>query len=156
MEEDGSAVLVASAEDIEQQFASGLREGCIAEVVDDRQADPGDGPGGGGEADGEPLLVGGQAEGGSNVRFAHARGLEQDRVLAPLDVIAADEFQHQHLVEARNPLDVEAFELFDDGEPRLPDVPLDQAAFAIDQVGNFALPRSECPIATRGTLFRRR
>ena len=45
------------------------------------------------------------------MRLAHAARAEQDRVLAALDVIAACEVQHQHLVEARDGLEVEALEL---------------------------------------------
>ena len=37
-----AAVFVAPAEDVEQQFASSLREGHVAELVDDQQADPGE------------------------------------------------------------------------------------------------------------------
>ena len=40
--DDGGAVLVAPAEDVEQQLASGLRQGHVAELVDDQQADPGE------------------------------------------------------------------------------------------------------------------
>ena len=40
--DDGGAVFVAPAEDVEQEFASGLREGHVAELVDDQQADPGE------------------------------------------------------------------------------------------------------------------
>ena len=87
--DDCSAVFVAPAEDVEQELAAGLREGHVAELVDDQQADPGelvleaeqpflvarldhlvDQMGGGGEADGEALLAGGQAEGQGDVRLA--------------------------------------------------------------------------------------
>ena len=54
---------------------------------------------------------------------------EQDRVLATVDAVAAREIQHQHLVEARDCLEVDALELFDDGEAGLPD-----AALAIDHL----------------------
>ena len=54
--------------------------------------------------------------------------------LAALDVIAAGEVQHQHLVEARDGLEVEALELFDDGEPGLPDAAFDEAALAVDHL----------------------
>jgi len=40
--DDGGAVLVASAEDVEEQFASALRERHVSELVDDEQADPGE------------------------------------------------------------------------------------------------------------------
>ena len=58
-------------------------------------------------------------------------GGEQDRVLAAVNVIATRETQHQHLVETGDRLEVEAFELFDDGEAGLPDAALDQAALAV-------------------------
>ena len=86
---------VAAAEDVEQQLAPALREGHIAEFVDDRQADPGelvlkaeqpllvarldhlvDELGGGGEAHGEALLAGGEAGGDRDVRLAHTAGSE--------------------------------------------------------------------------------
>ena len=144
--DDGGAVLVAPAEDVEQELASGLRQRHVSELVDDQQADSGelaleaeqpllvtrldhlvDQVGGGGEVHGEAPLAGGEAEGQSDVRLAHAARAEQDRVLAALDVIAACEVQHQHLVEARDGLEVGALELLDDREPGLPDAALDQA-----------------------------
>ena len=88
--DDCGAVFVAAAEDVEQQLASALREGHVSEFVDDQQADPGelvleaeqpflvagldhlvDDLGGGGEAHGEALLAGGEAEGQSDVRLPH-------------------------------------------------------------------------------------
>ena len=78
--DDCGAVLVAPAEDVEQQLASGLRQGHVAELVDDEQADPGElvlkaeqpllvarldhlvnQLGSGGEAHTEALLAGGEA-----------------------------------------------------------------------------------------------
>jgi len=89
--DDGGAVLVAPAEDVEQELASALREGDVSELVDDRQVHPGelvleaeqpllvarldhlvDHLGGGGEADGEALLAGGKPEGQDDVRLADA------------------------------------------------------------------------------------
>ena len=88
---DGGAVLVAPAEDVEQQLASGLRQGHVAELVDDQEIDPGelgleaeqpllvarldqlvDQVGGGGEAHAEAFLAGGEAEGESDMRLADA------------------------------------------------------------------------------------
>ena len=98
--DDGGAVFVAPAEDIEQQLAAGLRQGNVAEFVDDQQVHLGelvleaeqpllvarlhhlvDQMGGGGEAHGEALLAGGEAEGQRDVRLAAAARSEQDRVL---------------------------------------------------------------------------
>ena len=62
------------------------------------------------------------------MRLADAARAEQDYVLAARDVLAAGEIQHQHLVERRDRLEVEALELFDDREPGLLDTPLDEAA----------------------------
>ncbi len=149
----GGAVFVALAEDVEQELASGLRQGHVSELVDDQQFHLGElvleaeqpflvarldhlmgHLGGGGEADGEALLAGGQAEGQSDVRLAHAARAQQDRVLAAVDVVAVGEIQHQHLVERRDRLEVEALELFDDGEAGLPDAPLDQPAVTVDHL----------------------
>ena len=76
----------------------------------------------------------GTAEGESDMRLPDAARAEQDYILPAVDVIAAREIQHQHLVEAGDRLEVEAFELFDDGEAGLPDAALDQAALAIDHL----------------------
>ena len=48
--------------------------------------------------------------------------------------MCAGEIEHQHLVEARDGLEVEAVELFDDGEAGLPDAALDQASLAVDHL----------------------
>ena len=90
--------------------------------------------GGCGEAHGKALLAGGEAEGESDMRLPDAAWAEQDYVLTARDVLAAREIQHQHLVEARDCLEVEALELFDNREPGLPDAALDEAALAVDQL----------------------
>ena len=46
--DDSGAVLVVPAEDVEQQLASGLRQGHVAEFVDDQEIDPHFSPGFGG------------------------------------------------------------------------------------------------------------
>ena len=89
--DDGGAVLVAPAEDVEQELAAGLREGHVSELVDDQQADLGelvleaeqpllvarldqfmDQMGGRGEAHAKALLAGGKAQGQGDVRLADA------------------------------------------------------------------------------------
>ena len=90
--------------------------------------------GGGGEADGEALLASGEAECESDMSLSDAAWAQQDRVLAAVDVIASGEIQDEHLVEAWDGLEVEALELFDDGEAGLPDAPLDQATLAVDHL----------------------
>ena len=89
--------------------------------------------GGGDEADGEPLLAGGQAETEGDMGLAGARVAERDDVLAPLDVLAPSQFQGHRLVQRRNGLEVEAVETFDGRELGLPDPPLDHAALSVDQ-----------------------
>ena len=65
----------------------------------------------------EALLAGGEAEGESDMRLADAaRGRAGLRSRGARDVLAAGEIQHQHLVERRDRLEVEALELFDDRE----------------------------------------
>ena len=117
--DDGGAALVAPAEDVEQQLAAGLRQGARirgsstmsrltlaswswrrSSLFSSRRLDHlVDQVGGGGEADGEALLAGGEAEGESDMRLSDTGRPEQDRVLAAVDIIAAGEIQHQHLVE---------------------------------------------------------
>ena len=89
--DDCGAAFVAPAEDVEQQLASGLRQGHVSEFVDDQEADLGelgleaeqsllvarldqlvDQLGGGGEADAEALLAGGEAEGERDMSLADA------------------------------------------------------------------------------------
>ena len=47
-----------------------------------------------------------------NVRLASAARAEGDSVLAPLDLLAARQLKHLHLVERRNRPEVEAVEAF--------------------------------------------
>ncbi len=90
--------------------------------------------GGGGEADGEALLAGGQAESESNVGLSRAARAEGDDVLPSLDPLAAGQLEHLHLVEAGDRLEVEAVEAFDSGKPRGLDAALDHPALAVDQL----------------------
>ena len=90
--------------------------------------------GGGGEADGEALLAGGQPEAQGDMGLAGAAGAEGDDVLAPLDPFAAGQFQHLHLVQAGDRLEVEAVEAFDRREPRGLDPALDHPPLAVDQL----------------------
>ena len=55
----------------------------------------------GGEGDGEALLAGGKAKRERDMGLAGAAVAERDDVLAAQDELAAGEFEHQHLVEAR-------------------------------------------------------
>ena len=81
----------------------------------------------GDKAHGEAFLTGGQTEAKGDMGLAGAAVAERDDVLAALDVLAARQFQDQHLVERRDGLEVEAVEAFDGGEPGLPDSPLDRS-----------------------------
>ena len=90
--------------------------------------------GGGDEADGEPLLAGGQPEAESNMGLACAAGAEGDDVLAALDPFAARQLEHLHLVQAGDRLEVEAVEAFDRREPRGLDPALDHPPLAVDQL----------------------
>ena len=89
---------------------------------------------GGGEADGEALLAGGQAEPEGCVGLAGAAGAEGDDVLSPLDPFATGQFQNLHLVQRRDRLEVEAVEAFDGRELRGLDPALDHPALAVDEL----------------------
>ena len=95
--------------------------------------------GGGGEADRHPLLAGGQTQAEGDVGLAGPTGpegvmsktcLRHDDVPAPGDPFAAGEFQHLHLVQLGDRLEVEAFEC---RELRGLDAPLDHPPLTIDQ-----------------------
>ena len=151
--DDGGAALVALAEHLEQQFGAGLGERHVAEFVDDQQLVAGelalqaqqpllvagldqlvDQGGGGGEADREALLAGGQPQAEGNVGLAGAAVADRDDVLAAGDVLRAGKLQHQRLVERRQGQEVEAVEAFDRRELRLLDPPLDHPPLALDQL----------------------
>jgi len=58
---------------------------------------------------------------------------ERDDVLPAQDELAAPEFQHQHLVEARDGGEVEGVEALHRRELRGTDAALDNATLAVDQ-----------------------
>ena len=90
--------------------------------------------GGGDEADSEALLTGGQPQTERDMGFARAARAEGDDVFPPLDPFAAGQFEHLHLVETGDRLEVEAVETFDRGELGGLDAALDHPPFAIDQL----------------------
>ena len=88
----------------------------------------------GGEADREALLAGGQPEPEGDMGLAGAAWPERDHVLPLLDVGAAGELQHQHLVQGRDGGEVEAVQALDRREAGLADAPLDHPPLAIQQL----------------------
>ena len=68
------------------------------------------------------------------VRLAGTGVAERDNVLVRVDVLTARQFQHQHLVEAGDCLELEAVETFDGRELCCLDPALDHAPFPIDQL----------------------
>jgi hypothetical protein len=66
--------------------------------------------------------------------LARAAGPKRDDVLAPLDPFAAGQFQHLHLVELRDRLEVEAVEALGDRELCRLDAALDLAPIAVDHL----------------------
>jgi hypothetical protein len=90
--------------------------------------------GGGGEADPEALLAGGEDEAERDVGLAGAAGPERDEVLAARDVLAAGELEDQGLVERGDGLEVEAIQALASGEAGGPDAPLDEPLLAVDQL----------------------
>ena len=90
--------------------------------------------GGGGEADGQTLLAGGEAEPEGDMGLARSAWADGDDVLTPLDPFAASQLQHLHLVERRDGLEVEAVEALGCGELRRLDPALDHPALAVDQL----------------------
>jgi hypothetical protein len=87
-----------------------------------------------GEADGEPLLAGGECEAERDVGLAGTAGAKGDDVFTALDVVATGEFQDEGLVEGGDGREIEAVEAFDGGKARRLDAPLDHAALAVDEL----------------------
>ena len=147
---------------LEQQLGSGFGERHEAEFVDDQELVAGQlllqaqepafvsglhqlvhEGGRGGEAVGEALLAGGQPEAEGCMGLASAARAEGDDVLAALDPFAAGQFEHLHLVQARDRLEVDAVEAFDGWElgrldPPLDHPPLATGEFQLDQPGEKA------------------
>jgi hypothetical protein len=71
----------------------------------------------GGEAHGEALLAGGEAQAERGVSLAGAARPESDDVLAALDVFAARQLQDQGLVERGDRFEVKAVQALDGGKP---------------------------------------
>ena len=65
--------------------------------------------------------------------LAGATGPQGDDILAPLNPVATGEFQHLHLVELRDRLEVEAVQALGRRELRGLDAPLDHPPLAVDQ-----------------------
>src|SRR6516162_323807 len=89
---------------------------------------------GGGEADREALLAGGQSEAERNVSLAGAAVAERDDILAARNVLGACQLQYQGLVERRDDGEVEAVETLHRGEPCFLYAALDSAALAVDDL----------------------
>jgi hypothetical protein len=90
--------------------------------------------GGGGEADLQSLLAGGQAKSQADMGLSRSRWPERNDVLAPIDKFATSELRRQGLVQRRDHLEVEAVEAFGGRELRGLDAPFDHPALALDQL----------------------
>jgi len=147
--DDDRALLVALAEDLEEQLCAGLGERDEAKLVDDEEPAGGDlllqaleppfvtgleqlvdQRRCGREADGEALLAGRQAEAEGDVRLAGPAVSGCDDVLLAVDVFAASQLLDEHLVERGDGGEVEGVEALHGREPRRPDAPFDGLALA--------------------------
>ena len=87
----------------------------------------------GDEADCHALLTGCQPKAETNMRLAGAAVSHSDNVLITGDVVTARQFHHQHLVQRRHSLEVEAVETFDGRELCGFDPSFHHASFAVDE-----------------------
>ena len=136
------AALVALGENLEQQLGAGLGERHETQLVDDEELEVGelllepqelsviarfhelvDQGGGGGKADRQALLAGGEAEAERNVTLAGAGIAQSDHILPTLDVLASCQLEDQRLVERGDRFEVKAVQALDGRELRLPDPP---------------------------------
>src|SRR3954453_20723088 len=141
------------AEDLEQQLRAGLGERHVAQFIDDQQLCGGevllqsqqaalvarllelmDKTGGGGKGDGKPPLTGSKTQGQGNMGLPRAAVAEHDDVVAGDNKLAARQLQDQRLVEGGYCRKVEGIQALDRREAGVTDAPLNQAAFAVDQL----------------------
>lgn len=90
--------------------------------------------GGGDKAHGQALLAGGQPEAEGDVGLACPAWAERDDILTPINPFATRQFQHLHLVQGGDRLEVEAVQTFDGGELCGFDPALDHPAFPVDHL----------------------
>ncbi len=89
--------------------------------------------GGGGEANRQALLARRQPQTQGDMGLAGAARAKGDDVLAPVDPFTPCQFQHLHLVQGRDRLELEAVQAFGGRELRGLDPALDHPALAVDQ-----------------------
>jgi len=144
--------LVALRDQFEQQLGTGFEQRHKTEFVDDQQFDGGQlllqtdqaafvarlhqfvhQRRGGGETYRKTFLAGRQPEPEGNMGFSRAARPKGDDVLAPVDPVAVGQFQHLHLVELWDRLEVEAVQALGGRELRGLDTPLDHPPLTVDQ-----------------------
>ena len=145
--------LVALAEDLEGELRASLREWDEAELVDDEQLESGkllleveqpslvpgldqlvDQRGGGGEADRQPPLAGGESQAEGHMGLAGPTVADSDDVLTPVYVLAACQLHDQVLVHRRHGQEVEGVEALGGGEARSLDPAVHHAMMAVYQL----------------------
>jgi len=150
--DDDRPAIVALAEHLEEQLGSGFRKRDEAQLVDDQELAccklflqalqisfvPGleqfmDQCRGGGEADRQAPLAGSEAKSECDVRLTSTAVAKCNHIFMALDVLAADKFLDQGLVEGRDRGEVEGVEALDRWELGRPDPPLNGPAFTIYQ-----------------------
>ena len=121
--------LVSLAEDLEEEFRAGLGEWDEAKLVDDEQLESGqllleveqsslipgldqlvDQRGGGGEADRQPPLAGGESQAEGHMGLAGPAVADSDDVLPPVYILSACKLHDQVLVHRRHGQEVECVE----------------------------------------------
>ena len=153
--------LVALRDQFEQELGAGLGERHEAQLIDDEQLDGDqlllqtqqpsfiaglqhlvDQRRRRGEGNWHAFLACGQPQPEGDMGFASSAGAESNDVLAPVDPLAACQFQNLHLVQLRDRLEVEAVQAFDGREFGGFDPPFDHPPLAIDQF-HLDQPRQE-------------
>ena len=133
--DDEAGALVSAADDIEEQFGTGLGEWDVAEFVEDEQIEPfelldealqvvivtlfehmGNQGGNPEKADSPALGAGGKAQGGGQVRLTGAGVTEKEHVFVLIDIFPAHEFTHERLVDRGLRFESEALEGLEHGK----------------------------------------
>ncbi len=135
--QDQRALLVAPADELEEQVGAGLVDWQVTDLVDDQQArhgvgfefvlelvlgqglgQRGDHVGGGGEQHAVTVFDGLESQANGQVGLADARRAEDDDVLAMLDEMATGEILQLLFVQRRLVAEVEGVEALDEREAR--------------------------------------
>ena len=151
--DDDAGAFVSAADDIEEQFGTGLGERDVAEFVEDEQIESFEllhealqfvavallehmGHQGGYPEEAHPpaLGAGGETQGGGQVGLTGTGVTEKEHVFALIDILPAHEFAHERFVDRGLGFESEALEGFEHREAGVFDPSLGGPLFAFNEL----------------------